>query len=328
MTSSQAKSKQLQSSDPATGDRIVRVDDALRLAAVQCLVSRTGPPAGRHAAERFVEFSQANAIPIDAMWARLGRDDRVQATVLAVPNPGRTAMVFASMPRSVDHTAGHARLIEHACRQLPELGVGLAQVLLEPKQGLQRSAFQHAGFRILAHLSYMERPVPAAAAAGAAVWPRDVSTETHQDQFEPDLLAALEATYEDTLDCPGLRGLRRTTDILAGHRAAGEYDPALWTLLRIAGRPAGVLLLNRSPANNTIELVYIGLAKVARGRGLGTQLLRHGIQLIAGRTERAVTLAVDETNEPAIRMYRREGFRRVLRRTALIRPLEEVNDAT
>jgi ribosomal protein S18 acetylase RimI-like enzyme len=32
-------------------------------------------------------------------------------------------------------------------------------------------------------------------------------------------------------------------------------------------------------------------------------------------------LAVDEANEPALRLYRSEGFRRVSRRVAFIRPL-------
>jgi ribosomal-protein-alanine N-acetyltransferase len=82
-----------------------------------------------------------------------------------------------------------------------------------------------------------------------------------------------------------------------------------------------MLLLNRSPASNTIELVYLGLAPAARGRGLGRQLLRHGLHLLGRREERAITLAVDEQNDPALALYRGEGFRRVLRRIALIRPL-------
>ena len=40
----------------------------------------------------------------------------------------------------------------------------------------------------------------------------------------------------------------------------------LWSVLRERGRACGVLLLNPSPASNTIELVYIGLARSAQGQ--------------------------------------------------------------
>ena len=114
---------------------------------------------------------------------------------------------------------------------------------------------------------------------------------------------------------------REPQDILAGHRATGNFDPSLWTLLRIDAEPVGVVLLNPFPEQRTIELVYLGLAPVIRGRGRGRQLLRHALRLLHGRRERIVTLAVDEQNAPALRIYRAEGFRDELRRVALIRPL-------
>ena len=92
-------------------------------------------------------------------------------------------------------------------------------------------------------------------------------------------------------------------------------------MLRLDGRASGAILLNPAPASDAIELVYMGLAAAARGAGLGTQLLRHGLSLLTDRSERVVTLAVDDANEPALALYRRAGFRRVLRRHAMIRTL-------
>ena len=138
--------------------------------------------------------------------------------------------------------------------------------------------------------------------------------EAWSEGRDDDVLRVLDASYEDTLDCPGLRGLRDTADILAGHRGTGAFEPELWTILRVDDEPVGVLLLNRSPSNNTLELVYTGLARRVQGRGLGRLLLRHGLHRVGGRPERAVTLAVDDRNAPAISLYRGEGFRRVLRR--------------
>ena len=71
-----------------------------------------------------------------------------------------------------------------------------------------------------------------------------------------------------------------------------------------------------------MELVYLGLAPGARGRGLGRQLLRHGLGLLHERRERSVTLAVDSRNTPALSLYESEGFRPAVQRAALIRSLQ------
>ncbi len=91
--------------------------------------------------------------------------------------------------------------------------------------------------------------------------------------------------------------------------------------MHVEDRPAGALLLNPSSQGRCIELVYLGLAPPARGRGLGGMLLRHGLRLVRKRPERLMTLAVDEQNAPAMKLYRRERFRRIMRRAALIRSL-------
>jgi hypothetical protein len=152
-------------------------------------------------------------------------------------------------------------------------------------------------------------------------WPEGAAVEPYRPDADEVMVRLLDETYIDTLDCPGLFGLRQTEDILQGHRASGQFDPSLWTILHLHGRPVGVLLLNPAPASRAIELVYMGLAPSARGRGLGTHLLNHGLSRLAGRREHTVTLAVDDCNAPARALYRRAGFRPVLRRRALIRPL-------
>jgi len=80
---------------------------------------------------------------------------------------------------------------------------------------------------------------------------------------------------------------------------------------------------NPAPPGEKIELVYLGLIPEARGRGLGSRLLRHGLRQIHQRTESTVSLAVDEQNTPAIQLYKQQGFRRVMRRMAMIRSLAD-----
>jgi len=327
MTSTQAKPDQLP--EPLGfpgGGLFVRVGRPDREAALGCLLGATGRRSAAGQVGRFLAMSEERGIRLDLMWARHDATGEIAGVVLAVPSPGRTAMLFSSPPRSRADIEAQAPLIDHACRSLADENVQLAQVLLDPGDRLARDAFVAGGLHDLALLGYMERAVPARGQAAAPTWPDGVTATRYTDADEAALREVLTASYVATLDCPGLRGLRHTDDILAGHRATGEFDPDLWTLLRDGDRPIGALLLNPSAATHTVELVYIGLAQPSRNTGLGRLLLRHGLRLIAGRSESTITLAVDESNAPAVRLYRREGFRRALRRRALIRPIRRAND--
>jgi len=136
-----------------------------------------------------------------------------------------------------------------------------------------------------------------------------------------DFVRALDASYEQTRDCPKLRGLRATEDVIAGHKAAGRFEPDLWTLLRLDGEPAGVQLLAPVDEQGCVELVYLGLAPAARGRGLATLLIHQAYAACVGVGLPLLTLAVDRANDPAVRLYRGQGFYRVARRQALVRAI-------
>ncbi len=302
-------------------DRVVRVGPGLLMAAAVRLVS----PAGRDdadAAERFLGYAEASGVDLGHFYARLDDAGAVTAAALAVPSPGRTAMIFANRPSSHQHAAETAQVIRRVADAIDGRRVSLAQALLEPNESLERLAFEAAGFRFLARLSYLQRAMPTRRSAPQWSFPDGVCARPYAESIHDELLAILDATYEDTLDCPGLVGLRRTEDILAGHRETGRFEPSLWTLLYEADRGVGLLLLNPSQHQDQVELVYMGLVKSARGRGLGRSLLRHGLSLLAGRRERSVVLAVDEANGPAVKLYRGEGFRTMMRRSALVRAIE------
>jgi RimJ/RimL family protein N-acetyltransferase len=85
------------------------------------------------------------------------------------------------------------------------------------------------------------------------------------------------------------------------------------------GQPVGVLILSRMPASESLELTYIGLARVARGKGIASQLLRLAICRAAELSCQRLTTAVDAHNTPAMTMYVRAGMMRVGKRQALLR---------
>jgi mycothiol synthase len=143
--------------------------------------------------------------------------------------------------------------------------------------------------------------------------------EPFAESQQQRLGALVERTYEGTLDCPRLNGQRKTSDVLAGYRAAGKYEPERWFLLRHGGRDVGCLLLTLHPAHQQWELVYIGLIPEVRGRRWGIEAVRRG-QFLAGRAgATCLLLAVDAANEPATAMYASAGFTAWDRRSVLVR---------
>jgi ribosomal protein S18 acetylase RimI-like enzyme len=81
------------------------------------------------------------------------------------------------------------------------------------------------------------------------------------------------------------------------------------------------MLFSPSPGTGTLELVYLGLSPMLRGRGLGGRLLAFGLSHLVWREEGTVTCAVDQRNTPACRLYERFGFVRFEERIALVRGL-------
>jgi ribosomal protein S18 acetylase RimI-like enzyme len=125
-------------------------------------------------------------------------------------------------------------------------------------------------------------------------------------------------------------------DVIAGHKASGEFDPGLWFLLtetfadgNVPARrvPRGVLVLGKLPRTDAVELVYLGLTPAARGRGLGAMVLRHALGTVA-RIERArLTLAVDSANVPALKLYYRQGMQQIATKVAMMRDLRAARES-
>jgi ribosomal-protein-alanine N-acetyltransferase len=80
-----------------------------------------------------------------------------------------------------------------------------------------------------------------------------------------------------------------------------------------AGGAVQGFILSRLAADEA-EILSVAVTQPRRSRGLATALLKLHLARLAGLGARAVFLEVDEDNEPALRLYRRAGFREVGRR--------------
>jgi mycothiol synthase len=93
------------------------------------------------------------------------------------------------------------------------------------------------------------------------------------------------------------------------------FDPTATLLLFTAERPDEPIALVRTvlappeegeaPAG---EVLLVGVLPEWRGRGLGRELLRHGVARLRGRGAGVINLTVEADNELALGLYRRNGF--------------------
>ena len=141
------------------------------------------------------------------------------------------------------------------------------------------------------------------------------------ERLQP-LYAVVEATYEATLDCPGLNGIRTAADVLEGYGASSGTCPPHWFLIHHEDRHVGCLLLADYPEHANCELTYMGLVPSARGNGWGLQVTNHAQWIARSMGRGRMVLAVDSTNQPARDMYAAAGFRGWDRRHVYIHVLE------
>ncbi len=266
-----------------------------------------------------------------------GTTATVRQACLGVLGAGRTAMLYVSEPpRSGDAggadvgRAERARCILAVCQMLGKEHSGrvvLAQSLPDPAELWSMGALTSAGFQSVGTLLYMRRQPRAEDRKGPPplpTLPAGVSLVRVSDLPEAGraatLIDAMNASYEDTLDCPSLCGLRDTRDILQSHQATGVYDPSLWWLVMEGERPLACLFLSMCPEQRTTELVYLGLSKPLRGKGVARGLMHFGIgHVSAMQPSWPLACAVDEANAPAVRLYDALGFRAFARRVGLVK---------
>jgi mycothiol synthase len=273
----------------------------------------------------FLQFAVHRHIALADLWLA-ERDGRIVWAVLPIVSPGRTMLLLTPThhPTTPNDPAA-TQLTDAVCAHFAGRGIRLAQALLEPTDVAARPALEAAGFHAMAGLDYLHagvrRTYPPPKIADALSWVR-YTPETH-DLF----VDTISGTYQGSLDCPALNGVRDMEDVLAGHKASGEFDPSLWFLLHEAtGRgdasALGTVLLSRMTKSEAMELVYLGLSPHARGRGLGDLLVRQALAATAASGVSKLSLAVDSANRPALGLYHRHGFQQVGHKLAMMKMLQ------
>ena len=233
------------------------------------------------------------------------RGESLVGAIWAQTQPGNVAVLWP--PETVAHepSSTSEQLLSAAVEFLESAGVTMAQTLLQGSDDPQRGVLELAGFSHFADLHYM--------ACTHVSFPSQLPNSVfahlpYSAELDTRFRAVIDKTYEATLDCPALNGVRSIEDVLAGYRSTGVYRPENWRLIVDGSTDVGCLILADHPNGDQLELVYMGVVPEARGRRLGYELTRYAqwITHCAGRSR--LVLAVDAKNRPAIDAYIAAGF--------------------
>jgi mycothiol synthase len=268
----------------------------------------------------FLQFAMQRGIDLNDLWVA-DQGGRVTWAVLPIVSPGRTMLILApgGRPRGERGDEVARALVEAVCEHCLARGVALAQVLLDPADAAARGVYLGGSFRQMAELLYLQADVRRTYPAPPP--PEGFRWVTYTPAEHARFAATISASYRESLDCPALNGVRDIEDVMAGHKASGDFDPAWWFLLCDREEPRAVLLLSRTPPTGTAELVYLGLVPAARGSGLGDLVMRQALHQVAAHGPGRLALAVDAGNAPALRLYHRHGLRKIGSKLAMMREL-------
>jgi len=291
-------------------------------AGLALILASGAAPAGQEHVLDFLQFASSRGIDVHGLWVIAAGNKPIWA-LLPILNPGHTALLLAP-PRRPDGVDVMG-LIEQVCEDLSRRDIYLAQALLDPPDTTGRELLGAIGFKEMAELLYLQAAIPRSIAPPElpeSFWWQTYSSRTHA-LFE----RAIMESYQQSLDCPLLNGMRDIGDVIAGHQSSGEFNPRFWFVLSERDMPRGIALLNRVPRTDTAELVYFGLVPAARRRGLGDLMMRQALWAAREMNLSRLTLAVDSNNAPALRLYYRHGMQRIGSKVAMMKDVRGMPNA-
>jgi ribosomal protein S18 acetylase RimI-like enzyme len=235
------------------------------------------------------------------------RAGQLCGALVCLPVPGASALVWPpqALPGPLQ-TDIEDQLVLTATTWLRQRGARVGQCLLAPHETDLAAPLLRQGFTHITALSYLRHDLdlPDSYLLAEDRLEYQVYQPANTDLFHQTLLR----TYEGTLDCPEVNGVRSVEQIIEGHRAQGRHDPARWWLACADGQPVGVLLLTWMQDWQAWDVAYVGVVPEQRRRGWGRELMHKALCSAHATSAVQVTLSVDARNQPAWDLYVGLGF--------------------
>jgi ribosomal protein S18 acetylase RimI-like enzyme len=234
-------------------------------------------------------------------------DSGLLGSIVSSTVPGASGLVWPpQVGPAADRATVEDALVQAATRWLAAQGAKLMQALLGGRDVALAGPLERNGFTHITRLWYCRHTLELSADLLGIEERLTYVTYGAGDRelFHRTLLR----TYEQTLDCPEVNGVRTVEEVIAGHRCQGAHDPERWWLAFNGGQPVGVLLTTAMPEADGWDLSYLGVAREARGQGVGRQLARKALLEACAAEATQLLLSVDARNRPAWDLYRRLGF--------------------
>jgi ribosomal protein S18 acetylase RimI-like enzyme len=251
----------------------------------------------------------ARAGELDADGIIVVQDEQeLLGAILCLPVAGAGGLVWPPQAAVGDAVSLiEDQLTQFGCAWLRQQGTKLAQALLAPDEVQLATPLVRSGFRHVTRLWYLRRDLRLGLVAQDSPFER-LSYASYENTRREVFHRTLLLTYQESLDCPEVNGVRSIEEIIAGHKAQGKLGARRWWLALHEAEPAGVLLLSEMPESGSWDISYLGVVPQLRRRGLGRELTTKA--LIEARTFRAseATLSVDARNLHAWKLYRNLGF--------------------
>jgi ribosomal protein S18 acetylase RimI-like enzyme len=279
----------------------------------------------QHVAAQDQEKRLANALnmvekgELDPAGVVVARDGpALIGAMVCMPVPGASGLIWPPQVLSeamlpVRRETIEDQLVQLACTWLQQRHIRLAQALVPPADKALGIPLERNGFDHITDLWYLRHDLSrltSLANRGLTPPARQcrLRYETYRTADHALFHRTLLRTYEATLDCPEVNGVRTVEEIIAGHRAQGAFDPERWWLAFEGDQPVGVLLVTGVPEWQAWDVAYVGVVPERRRHGFGRELMGKALREAAAAEMEQLTLSVDARNQPAWDLYRGLGF--------------------
>jgi ribosomal protein S18 acetylase RimI-like enzyme len=221
--------------------------------------------------------------------------------------PGKVAALFPPIIAASEPDAAAEASIRDAICFAQKNGVKLLQSLVHPGNEQAARWLTSCGFSHVSEVLYLVCRKFKALATDVPSKLQFVALD-ETSEMQNRLSDLVLCTYEGSLDCPQLNGVRFVDDVLASYRAVGRYNPQRWLIAERENAGVGCILLAEHPEQRELEIVYMGVVPEFRGQRFGFELVRHAQILARNASVERLSLAVDAKNRPALSIYFAAGF--------------------